>query len=603
MPAISRRGVLAMAVVVASLLLGTVAGTARASLSLPWKSTTAYPAGSFLATVQANPTAKYKVIVQVQSKRLETAVSSWSRSYGSTHNFNLINGVSVDMPGWAILFVNEHPALFGRMTITPDTVLKVLSAPDTGSEMQWPTTIGAPPLWTHDAVSCQLDDLGALLDPNCVDVPAYTAAQAPAIAIVDSGIDASKTADFGSRVVASVNFSSLSPQGSTGDQLGHGTMVAGIAAGASADAPGVAQTAPLVDVRTADAQGESLTSDVISALDWIQANKSTYNIKVVNMSMAGDVASSFRTDPLDAAVEKLWLNGVTVVTAAGNNGNSDGSPSQIGAPANDPFVITVGAVDQAGTTTPADDTRAPWSAYGHTADGFQKPEISAPGRYIVAPVPADSTLATTAPDRVVAPGYMWMSGTSLAAPQVAGAAADILALHPSWTPDQVKGALMVTATKTAEPGLGAGVGELNTVAAAEGVANPPNPNANLEQFVSVDPQSGLNVMDGLAWAQYVQSVNGNWAPADFSSTDWATTDWATTDWATTDWATTDWATTDWATTDWATTDWATTDWATTDWATTDWATTDWATTDWATTDWATTDWATTTWSAASLLTP
>ena len=324
-PALGRRGVVAMVVVAASLLLATVAGTAQASLSLPWKSAASYPAGSFLATVQANPTAKYKVIVQVQSKRLETAVSNWSNRYGRTHNFNLINGVSLDLPGWAILFVAEHPALFGHMTISPDQVLKVLSAPDTGSEMQWTKAVGAAPLWTHAAVPCAVDGTGALVDPNCVDVPAYNAPQAPAIAIVDTGIDATKAADFGSRVVASVDFSSLSPAGATGDQMGHGTMVAGIAAGASTDAPGVAPNAPLVDVRTGDAQGESLTSDVISALDWVAANKSTYNIGVVNLSMAGDQATSFQSDPLDKAVEKLWLKGIVVVAAAGNNGNADGS--------------------------------------------------------------------------------------------------------------------------------------------------------------------------------------------------------------------------------------------------------------------------------------
>ena len=117
-------------------------------------------------------------------------------------------------------------------------------------------------------------------------------------------------------------------------------------------APGVAPNAPLVDVRTGDAQGESLTSDVIAALDWIDANKATYNIRVANMSMAGNQATSFRNDPLDKAVEKLWLNGVVVVAAVGNNGNADGTPSAIGAPANDPFVITVGGTDQAGTVRP-----------------------------------------------------------------------------------------------------------------------------------------------------------------------------------------------------------------------------------------------------------
>ena len=126
------------------------------------------------------------------------------------------------------------------------------------------------------------------------------------------------------------------------------------------------------------------------------------------------------------------------------------------APGNDPFVITVGAIDQAQTSATGDDFVAPWSSYGHTVDGFAKPELSAPGRYLVMPVPAASTIATALPDRVVAPGYMWMSGTSFAAPVVSGAAAQLLARHPDWTPDEVKGALMHDG---ALPPAGAGPGE------------------------------------------------------------------------------------------------------------------------------------------------
>ena len=152
-----------------------------------------------------------------------------------------------------------------------------------------------------------------------------------------------------------------------------------------------------------------------------------------------------QNDPLDRAVEKLWLNGVVVVAAAGNYA-IDGAESGVGfAPANDPFVITVGASDTNGTVTPTDDFAAPWSAWGSTQDGFRKPELAAPGRMLNGPVPMDSTMFTSNPSRKVADGYMWMSGTSFAAPIVAGAAATVLSRHPDWTPDQVKGALMVSA--------------------------------------------------------------------------------------------------------------------------------------------------------------
>src|SRR5262249_23463301 len=161
------------------------------------------------------------------------------------------------------------------------------------------------------------------------------------------------------------------------------------------------------------------------------------------------------------------LAGVVVVTAAGNYASNGQASGVVYAPANDPFVITVGAADINGTADPADDFNAPWSAYGYTRDGFLKPELGAPCRYMNGAVPPSSTLYVQHPDRVVEPGYLWMSGTSFAAPVVAGAAADLLALHPGWTPDDVKGALMLTAAQT-DPStspFALGVGEVQANAA------------------------------------------------------------------------------------------------------------------------------------------
>jgi serine protease AprX len=290
---------------------------------------------------------------------------------------------------------------------------------------------------------------------------------------------------------------------------------------------------------------------VIAACDWILQNKSTYNIRVANFSLVSEAQTSFVNDPLDAAVEQLWFHGIFVAAAAGNFGQA-GGVLMAHAPGNDPFVLTVGALDTNGTSTPADDITAPWSAYGHTGDGFVKPEISAPGRWIVAPVPVRSTLATTAPDRVVALGYIWMSGTSLAAPMAAGVADAILGLHPDWTPGQVKGALMLGTN--ALPGVAdwaGGVGELNAVRSL-GLASAPDADANLEQFVAADG-SGF---DGAAWTQ---------AATDWSATDWSATDWGATDWGATDWSATDWSATDWSATDWSATDWSATDWSATAW--------------------------------------
>jgi subtilisin family serine protease len=187
-----------------------------------------------------------------------------------------------------------------------------------------------------------------------------------------------------------------------------------------------------------------------------------------------------------------------------------------------------------------------------------------------------SMLARTAPDRVLAPGYMWMSGTSLSAPIVAGAAAQVLARHPGWTPDQVKGALMVSASRTAA-GVAGGVGEVNAARAAA-VTAPPNPQARLDTFIATDP-SGNAYFDGTSWVNTVRT-----------STDWSATDWSATDWSATDWSATDWSATDWSATDWSATDWSATDWSATDWSATDWSATDWSATDWSATDWSATDW-------------
>src|SRR5207248_9801331 len=131
-------------------------------------------------------------------------------------------------------------------------------------------------------------------------------------------------------------------------------------------------------------------------------------------------------------------------------------------PANDPFVITVGAADTHDTLSIDDDVAAPWSAYGYTLDGFAKPELAAPGRYMIGAVPPGSMLAAERPEQVREPGYMQLSGTSFAAPVVSGAAAEILAAHPTWTPDDVKGALMLTAQPApAAAARSVGVGELN----------------------------------------------------------------------------------------------------------------------------------------------
>jgi serine protease AprX len=368
---------------------------------------------------------------------------------------------------------------------------------------------------------------------------------APAIAVVDSGVDPTLPGLAGA-VVRQVTLTTL-PQGNAADGYGHGSFVAQVAAGRGAGEAGAAPTAPIVSLDVMDDHGMARTSDVIAAADWIYAHKDELNIRVANFSLVGSTPSSMQYDPLDRALERLWFSGVVVVTASGNYA-ANGAPSDVPfAPANDPFVITVGAGDPAGTVAPGDDFAAPWSAYGHTLDGFAKPELGAPGRYLVAAVPTDSELYLTRPERVVAPGRLQLSGTSFAAPLVAGVAADLLALHPWWTPDQVKGALMLTASPpgSATP-FALGVGEIDAAAALT-VTEPPNPNAALGQFVVPNPDgSATPIFDAASWGTTAQA-NASWGTASWGTASWGTASWGTASWGTAYWSSASWGTASWGT--------------------------------------------------------
>src|ERR671937_2921153 len=444
-----KRGIVLTAL--AAMLVVPVAGSA--ALGVPGSS--AVVPKSLLAQAAANPTQQFNVIVQgdKDSKGAQDDVQSGGGNVKK--RFLTVAGVSASLSGADLLKLAKNPHI---TAITPD--VKVSAAAYEDSTM-----------WQD---STDMSILQNSFDPNTGAITG-PAPQAPTIAIVDSGVQA--RTDFGSRLVAQVNMCSLCTSGNGYDEEGHGTMVAGVAAGAGKYAGG-APNAKIVSIKTSNANGESRTSDVIAAADWINQHAKDYGIRVVNFSLAGASETSFRVDPLDKAVEALWLKGIVVVAAAGNHGQ--GAPVSMSyAPGNDPFVITVGALDQHTTSDPSDDTVPAWSAYGMTMDGFPKPDLSAPGRYMISAVPSTASIPKTVPHRVGAPGYIWMSGTSFSTPVVSAAAAQILARHPNFTPDQVKGALMLTANYLpAVAGMAGGVGEIDAGGAAT-MDNPPNPNVGL----------------------------------------------------------------------------------------------------------------------------
>src|SRR3989441_1078886 len=185
------------------------------------------------------------------------------------------------------------------------------------------------------------------------------------VAVIDSGI--ASHPDLGNRIIASQDFNPNVT--GTDDAYGHGTAVAGIIAGDGTASLGhyigVAPQANLINLRVNDGTGGAPTSAIMNAILWAVVNRNTYNIRLLNLSLQASVQESYRTSPIDAAVEYAWLKGLVVIVAAGNSGPN----SALYAPANDPYVITVGATDDQGTASTTDDALASFSSYGVTQDG------------------------------------------------------------------------------------------------------------------------------------------------------------------------------------------------------------------------------------------
>jgi len=343
------------------------------------------------------------------------------------------------------------------------------------------------------------------------------------IAVVDSGI--ASHPDLGTRVIMSQNFNP-NVNGSD-DAYGHGTAVAGIIAGNGTASLGqyigVAPEANLISLRVNDGTGGAPTSAIMNAILWAVINRNTYNIRVINLSLQASVQESYRTSPIDAAVEYAWLKGLVVVVAAGNSGPN----SALYAPANDPYVITVGATDDQGTAATSDDTLAGFSSYGVTQDGVTKPDVVAPGRRIITTLAPNSSFALNYPSFMVGSQYIKLSGTSVAAPVVSGVAALYIESNPTLRPGQLKGVLLATANRLGFAGSGAGYPDALHAIAYIGLVG------NADR--GLDPNDYLKVLYMAAHSLTVLPVV-SWDTVSWDSVSWDSVSWDSVSWDAVSWS-------------------------------------------------------------------
>jgi serine protease AprX len=274
------------------------------------------------------------------------------------------------------------------------------------------------------------------------------------VALIDTGVTQVRGLDTGNVVNGpDLSFDSQDPATAYVDGYGHGTHLASLIAGrdavgtpASYTDPsrfhGIAPDANLVNVKVGASNGEVDVSQVIAAIDWVVRHRKdeALNIRVINLSYGTDSIQDSMVDPLAFAVENAWRNGIVVVAAGGNEGDTT---RNLANPASDPHVLAVGALDTAGTVTTADDTVPSWST-----DGTEERhvDVTAPGVSVLGLRVPGGAADTQNPQARVGDRFARASGTSMAAAVVSGEAALLLQAKPDLTPDQVKQVLMGSAT-------------------------------------------------------------------------------------------------------------------------------------------------------------
>jgi serine protease AprX len=492
------------AAVSAGLLLLTV----LVAVQLPTRLAQAEPTlgGTSLTELAATqPSKQVGVIVRFERGTSATQGAGLVRAAGGnvTRDLHIINGVGAELSAAAAA---DLAGKSGIQSVTLNGAVKPSAIDTSRLTTAYNQSIRSTRVWNADRGATG-DGVG--------------------VAVIDTGIQGDlpdfrvSQSDATSRVIVDAV---VNPDATTaGDKYGHGTHVAGLIAGNGLNRPssdsldgryiGVAPGADLINVKASDDEGNASTLDVIDGLQFVVDHKDDFNIRVVNLSLNEATPSGYRTNPLNAAVEQAWNAGIAVVAAAGNRGTASDAVQY--APGNDPFVITVGGVDDQNTADISDDTAASWSSTGNTREGFAKPDFLAPGARMISTLASRSAITEMCSSCIVSNKYFRMGGTSMATGVASGAVALLVQRHPDWSPNEIKSALKNNLRQV--PGVGM---ELDVMGAYRAYGSDlDNPN-----------QFRPNVY-----------LNGATGAIDYSRSSWSRSSWSRSSWSRSSWSRSSWS--------------------------------------------------------------
>ena len=465
-----------------------------------------------------------------------------------TRALPIVGGFAATMPSTV---AGELARLPGVRAVTPDGKLRVQGTASTSTiRSVYPKVVKADSAWQKGITGRGVTV--AVLDTGVASVPDL------------AGRLVQVRDDLTGQVTPCKN---LSGELDCNDRYGHGTFIAGLVAGNGASSggkwKGVAPEASILSVKAAGADGAADVSNILAAIQWVVSFKERYNIRVLNLSLGTDSTQDWQVDPLNYAVERAWAAGMTVVVSASNEGPAAGTITK---PADDPWVITVGATDDRGTTSVGDDQLPDFSGRGPTAHGLAKPDVAAPGAHVISLRAPGSTIDTQFPWYVDG-SYRRGSGTSMATGVVSGVVALMLQANPSFTPDRVKYALAATARDAASSdpmAVGAGVADASAAAfsppagaANQGLArsNGQGSLAASRGSVQVRLDDPLGSVLGPVLGATLTAQLLLWNPGGYTESPWVPSSWYVATWEVNRWNRVSWYGTDWPGRKWRGSSW------------------------------------------------